>query len=115
MDAVLPRVLPLRIRNTSLNTEKIVTKSALLISILVFSLSLFLANGIYYFCCLVTLILMVYQSWRFGKPGIIVFAFIYQWVQIVAYVIWMNVNDFNIDHLSRNAGIAIIESCGGLL
>jgi len=115
MDAVLPRVLPLRIRNTSMNTEKIVTKSALLISILVFSLSLFLANGIYYFCCLVTLILMVYQSWRFGKPGIIVFAFIYQWVQIVAYVIWMNVNDFNIDHLSRNAGIAIIESCGGLL
>jgi hypothetical protein len=62
MDVILPRVLPVRFRNQSLNTEKVVTKGGLFISVVIFSLSLFLANGIYLFCCLLTIILMVYHN-----------------------------------------------------
>ncbi|PWT74358.1 MAG: hypothetical protein C5B59_11400 [Bacteroidetes bacterium] len=115
MDAALPRGLRFGNENISLPNEKIVPVSAVGTGIVVSSLTLFLQNGIYFFVCLVTILFIVHQSWRYGKPGIIVFAFLYQWIQVIAYAIWMSVNGFDINHLSNSAGIAILESCGGLL
>lgn len=75
----------------------------------------FLHNGVYVLCCLVTLYIIVFSLWKRNRPGIIVFAFLMQWAQVAAYVIWMNVNNWNINQLSRHADLAVLTSCVGLV
>ncbi|OQP66883.1 hypothetical protein A3860_00500 [Niastella vici] len=69
----------------------------------------------YLFLCFATLFGMLAILWKYNRPGIIVFAFTLQWVQVVAYVIWMNVKEKPIDFLSKNAPNALLVACLGLL
>jgi hypothetical protein len=77
-------------------------------------LSLFINNGIYAFSCLTCFVLMLVHLWRYNQPGILVFAFIMQWVQVMAYVLWMNILGYDINRYSDNAGNAVVLSCIGL-
>src|SRR5882762_8666875 len=72
-------------------------------------------NGIYIFCCLVTIIALFTLLWRNNRPGILLFGFFMQWTQDVSFVIWMNYNGFPIYQLSAHAGIAIVMSCLGFV
>jgi hypothetical protein len=74
----------------------------------------FLSNGVYLLCCLITLYIILFVLWKSNRPGIIVFGFLSQWFQVVAYVLWMNNNDWNIDFLTKHADIAVAEACIGL-
>ncbi|HLZ89585.1 MAG TPA: hypothetical protein VKQ52_20165 [Puia sp.] len=75
----------------------------------------FLSNGIYLLACLATIYLVMMLLWRSHRPGILVFAFVMQWTQIAAYVVWMNVMGKDINFLSPHAGIAVLMSCLGVL
>jgi hypothetical protein len=72
-------------------------------------------NGIYLFCCLLTLYSILLLLWRQNRPGILVFAFLMQWTQVVAFVIWMNVLDMDINRVSPHAGTAVILACLGII
>lgn len=78
-------------------------------------LSLLLDNGLYLFICLATLLILVRLLWFQRHPGIIIFAFFLQWVQVVGFVWWMMSLGFRIDQFSSSAPIAVIVSCIGLI
>ncbi len=75
----------------------------------------FLINGVYLLCCWVSLFIILFVLYRNNRPGIIIFAFLTQWLQVVAYVIWMSIMGWDINHLSKHADIAIVESSIGLV
>lgn len=72
-------------------------------------------NGIYLFACVLAAYLMLILLFRQGRPGMIVFAFLLQWVQVVTYVVWMDTMDMDINHFSRHADVAVTCSCIGLV
>lgn len=72
-------------------------------------------NPLYLMCCLVTFYGLIYILWRKFRPGILVFAFLMQWTQVITYVLWMDDLGMDIDRLSPHAGIAILMACLGLL
>jgi len=102
--------------NNALSSYRISFSGAVIsiVALIILSLPLF-QNGIYLFLCFATLFGMLAILWRYHRPGIIVFAFVLQWVQVVAYVIWMNVSNKPVDFLSKSAPYALITSCLGLL
>lgn len=85
----------------------------LIIAISILSLTLF-QNGIYLFLCFATVFGMVAMLWKYHRPGIIVFAFLLQWVQVVTYVVWMNTLNKDVTYLSKSAPYALLVSCLGL-
>ena len=72
-------------------------------------------NGFYLLSCLLTLYGILLLLWRQNRPGILVFAFLMQWTQVFAYVIWMNVMGWDIDRLSPHGGIAVMMACLGII
>ncbi|HMH23197.1 MAG TPA: hypothetical protein VK563_15540 [Puia sp.] len=97
-------------------TNKPVVPGNVLLTILFGCLATILFNnGIYLFCCLMTIIGLFALLWRNNRPGILLFAFFMQWTQVISYVIWMNYNDFSIEELSKHAGVAVLMSCLGFL
>jgi hypothetical protein len=72
-------------------------------------------NGVYLLACILTTYLMMVFLFRKNRPGMIVFAFLLQWAQVVAFVIWMNSSDWDINYLSRHADTAVLISCLGLV
>ena len=72
-------------------------------------------NGVYLFVCMAALYLMLPLLFRNNRPGMIVFAFALQWVQVITYVIWMNTFNRDINYYSNHADVAIICSCIGLI
>ena len=79
------------------------------------ALLIWFRNGFYLTICLITLFCLLRLTWRHGKPGIIPFAFMTQWAQVVAYVLWMNLMHVDINVLSKNGGLAVVLSCVGLI
>jgi len=96
------------------NRVKFPTSSLLLAVLVLLSLA-FMASGIYMIICFTALLIIVRTLWRFNMPGILVFALSMQWLQVFAYVIWMNVSGKPMDFLSKSAPNALIFSCIGLL
>jgi hypothetical protein len=96
------------------NRVKLSTGSLLFIGTALVLLSFF-NNGFYTFICLLTLVFILAALWRYKMPGIFVFAFGMQWLQVFAYIIWMNVRDRPIDYLSKSGPNALFFSCAGLL
>jgi len=82
---------------------------ALLVGVLAFR------NGIYLSACLLTAFLMMVFLFRTNRPGMVVLAFLLQWTQVIAYVVWMNSSDQDINHLSRHADVAVLSGCLGLI
>lgn len=74
-----------------------------------------MSNGFYLLVCLATLYGFFWILWKNNRPGIILFAFLKQWIQVVAYVIWMTTVERDINSLTPHAGIAVVVSCLGLL
>ncbi|MDR3717122.1 MAG: hypothetical protein P4L51_30285 [Puia sp.] len=75
---------------------------------------LFFDNSVYLVCCVATFYAIIIILWKSARPAVLVFALLLQWVQVMAYVIWMNVNGADIGLLSKHAGIAVCMSCLGL-
>lgn len=71
-------------------------------------------NGIYLFLCFFTICLILKLIWRVNLPGILPFAFLMQWLQVIAFVVWMNIYDKPIDYLTKSASVAMISACIGL-
>lgn len=78
-------------------------------------MSAIMDNGIYLMCIIAALYALLLILWRSNRPGILVFTFLMQWAQVAAYVLWMNVLGYDIDHLSPHAGVAVVLSCLGLV
>jgi hypothetical protein len=76
---------------------------------------MFMKNPSYLACCLLTCYLMLYMLWRRARPGILVFALLMQWVQVVSYVFWMNDYGLDINQFSKHGGVAVLMGCLGLL
>ncbi len=89
--------------------------SALLLVLFAVGLISALENGLYILLCFFTLLAMLVLLWRYNRPGIVVFSFVFQWIQVVAFVIWMNIREKPIDFLSKSAPYAMVASCLGLL
>ena len=77
--------------------------------------SFMLPLGPYFFICFASLFGIYWLLWKNYRPGVLVFLFTKQWLQIIAYVIWMVNGDRPIDYLSPHAGIAITLACLGLI
>ena len=101
--------------NTTISERRGIPRSVILLITLLCGGMLFLKNGIYLFCCMIALVLMFLLLWRNNRPGILLFAFLMQWAQVISYVVWMNVRGVDINFLSPHANIAVIMSCLGLL
>ena len=78
-------------------------------------LMVFLKNGLYLGCILATLYALLLILWRSNRPGILVFAFLMQWAQVAAFVVWMDVLESDIDRFSPHGGTAVIMACLGLV
>lgn len=76
---------------------------------------IFMPGGFYLAVCFLTISLIWFLLWRNHRPGILPFAFSKQWVQVLAFVIWMDVVGFGINSFTTHGGIAILMSCLGLL
>jgi hypothetical protein len=78
-------------------------------------LTIFMDNGLYLMCTIATLYALLLILWRSDRPGILVFAFLMQWAQVVTFVVWMDVLGYDVNHLSPHGGIAVVMSCFGLV
>lgn len=78
-------------------------------------LTFLLDNGLYMAACIATLYALLLILWRSNRPGILVFAFLMQWTQVGAYVVWMDVLGVDINRFSPHAGIAVLMACLGLV
>jgi hypothetical protein len=76
---------------------------------------LFCGNPAFLVCCLATFYLLMYLLWRKAQPGILIFVMLMQWVQVVAYVLWMDNNNVDINRVSNHGGTAVVISCLGLV
>ncbi len=98
------------------SAKKIVISGPIIAVAIITMLIAFLAsNGVYLFCCLLTLYIVLALLWRQNRPGILVFAFLMQWTQVVAYVLWMNVLGLDMNRLTPHAGTATIMACLGII
>lgn len=89
--------------------------SSIVLFVFIAIFSLFLNNGMYIGICLVTIMLILSLLWRYNRPGIFVFAFFMQWLQVITYVVWMNARGKGMDAFSSSASNALLVSCIGLL
>src|SRR4029079_15386261 len=64
---------------------------------------LVLNNGIYVFMSLATLLAIVGLLSFQRLPGILLFSLAMQWMQVFAFVVWMNFGGFDINFLSPMA------------
>ena len=78
-------------------------------------LGLLLNNGVYVFASLASLLIIVKLLLFKRMPGIVPFGIVMQWVQVFAFILWMNFGDFDINYLSPKASTALLLSCGGLI
>lgn len=76
---------------------------------------LLLNNGIYVFMSLATLLAIVGLLSFQRLPGILLFSLAMQWMQVFAFVVWMNFGGFDINFLSPMASEALMLSLLGLL
>jgi hypothetical protein len=98
------------------SSDKITLTPSVYIGILISLIGVILFdNPAYLVCCLVTSYLLMYLLWKKSRPGILVFVLLMQWVQVIAYVLWMNNFGFDINRLSSHAGTAVFLSCLGLV
>ena len=72
-------------------------------------------NGIYLFSTLIVLLVIIRNFWRPFQPSIFLFCFIFQWFQILAFVLWMNSLGYGVSQIFKMGSIAILESLGGML
>lgn len=101
--------------NIAIDNKRGVSTNIIFLIILLCGSMLLLKNGIYLFCCVITMVFMFLLLWRNYRPGIVLFAFLMQWLQVITYVVWMNILDKDINFLSPHADIAVVMSCIGLL
>jgi hypothetical protein len=101
--------------NVAIKEKRKISWSVISLILLLCGSMLMLKNGVYLFTCMSTLILIFLLLWRNNRPGVLLFAFVMQWTQIIAYVVWMNVRGVDINFLSPHADIAVVVSCLGLL
>jgi hypothetical protein len=76
---------------------------------------LFMKNGFYLFICFLGLLLITSILWKPYRPAILYFCFTMQWIQIVAYVFWLNSADIPVIGKYPMMPYAIIESLIGLI
>ena len=75
----------------------------------------FCANAAYLIFCLVAFYSIIFLLWRHSQPTVLLFAMLMQWVQVVAFVLWMNNNNEDIDWISNHGGVAVSIACLGLI
>jgi hypothetical protein len=73
------------------------------------------ANATYFIFCLVAFYSIIFLLWRHSQPAVLVFAMLMQWMQVIAFVLWMNNNNADIDRLSKHGGAAVSIACLGLI
>ena len=81
-----------------------------LILIVLLVSTLFLNNGIFLFLCFLGIMMIVSTMWKPYRPSILLFCFILQWMQVVAYVLWLNSMDITINEKYKTVPYAIIEA-----
>jgi hypothetical protein len=97
------------------SSDKITFSPPVLVAIIIGTVGVLAsANSLYLLCCMITSLLIIHFLWKNSKPGILVFALLMQWVQVIAYVLWMNNFNMDINHLSKHAGVAVVFACVGL-
>lgn len=77
-------------------------------------LALFTRNGIYIGLCITTIVGIMGVLWKSNRPGIFVFAFLFQWLQVVTYVFWVNSSGKEMAGFSRSGPAALVAGCVGL-
>ena len=100
---------------TAANRKLIVSRGLVMGILASLGLVYFFNNSLYLFVCLLTFYILLFLLWKPLRPGIVIFSVQLQWVQVFAYVLWMNSMDWDMDKLSNHGGIAVIMSCLGLI
>lgn len=78
-------------------------------------LSLLFPSGFYLFGGLAVLVFLIKTQWNIYTPGILIFIFSFQWIQVFAYPLWMNLQGKDMEGLSGSAPIAFVLSLSGLV
>jgi len=96
--------------------RRITVAPAMLATYVVFTLStIVFSNGIYISACLAAVGLIVALLWKDCQPAVLLFSMVMQWVQVVAFPLWMNSEDRDINWVSAHGGIATLVGCLGLV
>lgn len=77
-------------------------------------LCLFLPNGAYLLAGLLVFVGIIKFIWKIHAPGILIFSYFLQWLQVFTFVFWMNLSNKGMDGLSANGDNAYFLSLIGL-
>lgn len=77
--------------------------------------SLLIPNGIYFLGSLIAIVVIIKLMWNIYNPGVLIFSYVFQWLQVFFFLLWMNELDRSVDGLSKNGGNALMLSLGGLV
>ena len=75
---------------------------------------LFLPNGAYMLTGLLVLVVIIKFIWKIHSPGILIFSYFLQWLQVFTFIFWMNLTNKGMDGLSVNGDNAFFLSLIGL-
>ncbi len=76
--------------------------------------SLFLPNGVYMLAGLLALTALIKFIWKIHTPGIFIFSYFLQWLQVFSFILWMNLLNKDLDGMTPNGGNAFFLSIVGL-
>src|SRR5258707_10942190 len=102
---------------TTLNTTRKISiaPAAIVLGLFLILATALVDNGIYLSACFLTAVSIGYFLWKDTRPAVLVFAMLMQWVQVVAFPIWMDDFGWDINRLSNHAGAAVFMACAGMI
>ncbi len=102
---------------TTLNTTRKISiaPAAIVLGLFLILATALVDNGIYLSACFLTAVSIGYFLWKDTRPAVLVFAMLMQWVQVVAFPIWMDDFGWDINRLSNRAGAAVFMACAGMI
>ncbi|HEY4109840.1 hypothetical protein [Puia sp.] len=102
---------------TSLTTSRKITIASpvIVLGAAAVVLAAMFSNGVYLAACILTSFTIIYLLWKDTRPAVLVFSMLMQWVQVVAFVIWMNNFGFDINRTSPHGGTAVLMACAGII
>lgn len=90
-------------------------KSITILFIVILGLSLFFPNGLYLFAGFCVLLFIIKTIWNIYTPGILLFIFSFHWIQVFAFILWMNIQGKPMDGLSSSSPTTFVLAMAGLV
>lgn len=91
------------------------SKGMVILLYIILLLSLFIPNGVYICIGLFTLLIITRLLWRVYAPGVLIFAYLFQWLQVFTFIFWMFSQGKGMDDIVRTGSYAFILANFGFI